>query len=587
MQTIDLTAASRRSLPRALAAVLILLTVSAAGCAGLMVYVRPLIDRHLDPAFAGVLGVVTGIAALLLGVFAFGAAGVLVFLLVRAPAFLARQGIRLDPGGLTLYQERSGWSRERSLHIPWGGLAGVGEPANPEARRGFAGSVLHLDGAADAAPPQWAHVVAPGAEPPEGEPVSDAYRVFLQLPEDVARDLPRTVAGYRAAVAPAAAPPPAADGRWFSFRGMRVLGWAVAGFLPALFLTGVLGWSWYDSGDPFLAVPAGAAGAAVLGALAVGPRFWAPQGVRLDARGLSVRRGPGPFLRGTRHFVPWEEVHALTRHERPRGTGTGSARLPVLEVHATGPAPESPLPRWARYVPAGTPGWGTVTDTPRLVLAPADARAASEILHLAERLRPVPASAPVPGPGAVPPRTDVWVELPRRGLQRAVGALGFFLITVLMAVTLGFDLFAEPRMLLFVVLPSVLLAAWALWRLPEAAAGSGILITDDAVELVRNRCLWRSGVRTVVPLSSVTAVRRVRAPSLTGLAGGWPVEDAVDLFVTGNPGRTPHWVRRGRGGEPGTLRLRVMGGPAVLPLTGGVGGRLRPEAGAAPVRSPE
>ncbi|MFL1378768.1 MULTISPECIES: hypothetical protein [unclassified Nocardiopsis] len=106
------------------------------------------------------------------------------------------------------------------------------------------------------------------------------------------------------------------------------------------------------------------------------------------------------------------------------------------------------------------------------------------------------------------------------------------------------------------------------------AARSGVLITDDTVELVRERCLWRSGVRAVVPRTSITVVRRVRAPSLTGLANGWPVEDAVDLVVTADPGRTPYWVRRGRGGEPGTVRLRVLGGPAVLPLTSRVGGRL-------------
>lgn len=387
MQTLDLTSASRSSLPRALTAVLLLLLACAAGCAGLVAYARPLLDEHLAPTPADVLGAVAAIVAVLLGVFAFGAVAILVALVIRAPAFLARQGIRFDAGGLTLYQEESGWARARSLYVPWSGLAGVGEPAKAGARQGFAGAVLHLDTAVDGTPPQWAHVVAPGAEPPAGEPASDAYRVFLQLPEDVARELPGIVARHREAADPAAVPPPGADGRWFSFRGMRILTWAIAWFVPALFLTGLLGWSWYDTGDPFLAVLVVVPAAAVLVALAAGPRFWASQGVRLDARGLSVRRDAGPFFRGTRHFVPWEQVHALTRHERPHGAGRGRALPPVLEVHATGPAPGTPLPRWARYLPAGAPGWGTVTDTPRLVLIPTEARVITEILLLADRLR--------------------------------------------------------------------------------------------------------------------------------------------------------------------------------------------------------
>jgi hypothetical protein len=400
---------------------------------------------------------------------------------------------------------------------------------------------------------------------------------------------------------------------WLTVRGQRIIAWAVLPVAlvgtPVFVLASVVRGSDDGWGSTSALVLTAVVAAGMLVSAVLLPWYWAPQGVSGNEYGISVRRERMWWARGGGLFVPWADVHGVVAHRRAWDGSEESWGLPVVELAVSHLDAGARPPSWARTVPAGAPGWGTVADRPRLGITVAEPYLARRIELLVLRARPdlaevsgpsAPSGGPVPGsavsgvasgdPVGVPAtasaahatpvaarvpdvRVDQWIAVPRRGVGRALTALG----TVAAVVALAFLGMADDRW--FPALASapaarmtafaaiVLVCAAVLVRLvavtvPRRLARSGIRISTEGLVLTREDLWWSRGSRVRLTWADVGGVRESRALTVTALQSGRPVERTVDVVVRAGriPGRLPHWARARGGTEPGTVRVRLMVG---------------------------
>jgi hypothetical protein len=654
---VDLTQDQRRGLPRSVGVLGALLLIAAGAFWALAVHARPTVPEGAEAAL--------DILLLLLGIVAVSLAGVVGWLLTWAPRMLTRQGIVADSAGLLLFQDAKWWFGGRSLHVPWSALAEVRDhrPAGPGARGGL---VLHLhDLAPGAKAPGWAMIVPAGGMPPEKEEQSDRARLFLTLPASGRDELSRVIerrcrpagGGPAAGAEPVGGGPwsgavpgpgdggPAAgtaDGptsgsstpgavpaqpgtafspgggvsahqTWLTVRGQRIIAWAVLPVAlvgtPVFVLASVVRGSDDGWGSTSALVLASVVAAGVLVSAVLLPWYWAPQGVSGNEYGISVRRERMWWARAGGLFVPWADVHGVVAHRRTWDGSEESWGLPVVELAVSHLDAGARPPGWARTVPAGAPGWGTVADRPRLGITVGEPYLARRIELLVLRARPdlagvsapsAPSGGPVPGsagsgvasgdPVGVPAtaaaahattvaaqvpdvRVDQWIAVPRRGVGRALTALGTVAAVVVLAFLGMADdrwfpaLASAPAARMTVFAAIVLVCAAVLVRLvavtvPRRLARSGIRISTEGLVLTREDLWWSRGSRVKLTWADVGDVRESRALTVTALQSGRPVERAVDVVVRAGrlPDRLPHWARARGGTEPGTVRVRLMVG---------------------------
>ncbi|WP_121181597.1 hypothetical protein [Nocardiopsis sp. Huas11] len=392
---------------------------------------------------------------------------------------------------------------------------------------------------------------------------------------------------------------PSARGTWLPVRGQRILAWGV--FPVALVGTPLIvlvsfvrgsdtGW---DSASPLVLTAVVAVGALVSAVLL--PWYWAPQGVSGDEHGIAVRRESMWWARSGGIFVPWADVRGVVTHTRAWEGAEEAWGLPVVEIVVDRLDSAARPPRWVRTVPAGAQGWGTVADRPRLGITVSEPNLARRIELLVHRARPglaagsAPSSAAGPGlalapaesgAGAAPARSviqapdfrsDQWITVPRRGLEWVLAAVGVLAGVAILAVL---DIGNDHWLPALAPVPGAATAAHAaialacgaalVWMaavtLPRRCAGSGIRLTDDGLELVRQDLWWSRGSRVALPWARVRAVRGSRGLLVPAFPSARPAWGAVDLVVEAGraPQGLPHWARARGTGEPGTVRLRLV-----------------------------
>jgi hypothetical protein len=114
------------------------------------------------------------------------------------------------------------------------------------------------------------------------------------------------------------------------------------------------------------------------------PRYWTEQGVTADHLGITVTEAPLWWLRGNRVFVPWEDVHHITRTRR----GTRRSFRLTAEVRLSRVGREAGLPLWAALIPRGKLKWGVSPSRPALLFDARSRTAASELEAVLRAVRP-------------------------------------------------------------------------------------------------------------------------------------------------------------------------------------------------------
>lgn len=298
----------------------------------------------------------------------------------------------------------------------------------------------------------------------------------------------------------------------------------------------------------------------VLGLVAVGPRHLAQQGVEVGDRGIGVVRERRSWARGGTVFVPWQDVHLVTR-----SVSKGSAPGRTLEIHLKrGDGVSEPVVRWATLVPAGRVWKGTTASRPRIVVTLGDdllSRIEQEIEVWrpagAGRTRPAapaPEATPAPAPGAAPVRaaapSGAAVRRVDMRWQQAAGwlvttvacvyfALGLAVLTVVTAVN---GEYGGAGAMLFLTVFFALVSRPLLRRAPRYTTVQGVELDDEGITLVQEPKGSFAGVRTRIPWSDVRSVSQ--DVGIDHQTSGRKPQFSVDV-VTDEPLYgidLPHWV---------------------------------------------
>ncbi|GAB3752312.1 hypothetical protein [Microlunatus parietis] len=508
----------------------------------------------------------TGIAVVI-ALVAAAALAVVGVLLVRLPCFLTRQGLRAEATGLTLFAEPLWWFRGWRIVLPPAAITDV-TPTRSNDRPALA---ISVDGPTRGGGPVWCTAVQPGAAPPDGRPADD-HRLLLQLPEpelDRVRAAIERVRGNRPR-ATAGAPVPV----WISVRLGPAVVWGLASVV-GLAVTQLPLWSLVTAGtasgwtDPALIVLIILAVAAIVPAVWFAPSALARQGVVVDQGGLEVRRDRLGWQPGCRWRIPWADLRGLSgvyadpgplidpddQPTKDRGPAT------VLELILNqSPAPPV-LPGWARVVPPGVEARRVVADRPRLLIKAGDPGTAAQLRYLISRRLP---EAEPDDPDQLV-RTVRWIAVPRRGPVSMIIAAGVLILVGAGWLGSGVRPFANAPLWQDVLWPVVpLLAGVGLagligWFLPSRLARGGVQVEPAGIQLVRERFLWRTELRSRLPWSGIGEIRVVRVFSPGGLLHGAPFVQAVELTLnTTDLPRLPHWAGRRDAGA----RLLVHTGDA-------------------------
>ncbi|MFE3457843.1 hypothetical protein ACFXKD_09865 [Nocardiopsis aegyptia] len=677
----DMTVDQRRGFPRSLGILGALFLVAAGTCWALAVYVRPLVPQWADSLLFGVLVLLGIVAASLAGVVAWlltwaprmltrqgvvaDADGLLLFQDAKwwfsgrrlhvpwstltgvrdhRPAGLGgRSGLVLQLHDLAPGARAPGWV----MVVPAGGMPPEGQVQSDQARLFL---TLHASGGDELARliDRWRPGIGPGdemADPGSRTAPTRVHKDFSEAPgasgaagfpgELDASGTPSSPGSVRTGKTGAPRTPfgtaysPGAGGTsergtWLPVRGRRIVAWCVFPVVligtPLIMLVSfVLGSDAGRDSTAVLVLTTVVALGALVSAVLL-PWYWAPQGVSGNEHGLAVRRESMWWAGSGGIFVPWADVRGLVTHNRTWEGAEETWGLPVVEVVVDHLDSGVRLPRWARTVPAGAQGWGTVVDLPRLGVTVSEPYLARRIELLVQRARPdlvagaappsVNGSAPSPavaGGSAADPsavrssdaplegradrvavrspdfRADQWIAVPRRGLEWAFTAMGVLAAVAVLAVLGLRDNLWFPALSAVPVAATAAHAAIALacaaalvWTvavpLPRRFARSGVRLTEDGMELIREDLWWSGGTRVVLPWARVRDVRGSRRPAMPTFSNAHPARGAVDVFVDAEraPDGLPHWARARtratratrawtrRDGRPGPVRVRLV-----------------------------
>ncbi len=538
----------------------------------------------------------SAVGSVMIGIVAGGLLITLIFMLRMVPRFLTRQGIRIDEAGLLLFAEPRWWFRGWRIVLSPAALVAVSATlrSTTAAGSGKDDSALAIT-VTEAVPtggsPVWCTVVAPGATPANGEPISDDHRLFLDLPETEPGRLRAAIDRLRTEQPRTATDAPRTE-TWVSLRIGRVVLWGVA-VLVGLAVSQLPLWSYVASGtstgwaDPFLLVPAGLSVLVLFLAIGSAPAALTRQGVAVGPAGIELRRERCGWSPGSGWRLGWSDLRALSgvfpdpgppvdiedQPAKDRGPAT------VLELILDGSPEQPPLPRWARVVPPGVQARRRVADRPRLMIMTGNAASAEQLRYLiSRRVREVEEDEPNE---AV--RMVRWIPVPRRGLARMIIAAALLILVAIGWLAWGLRPMANPPAWQQAIWPAVpLLAgaglAWiAGWLLPARLAPSGIQVEPAGLQLVRERFLWSMDLRSRLPWSALGELRVLQVFSPAGLPHGSPVEQAVDLeLIMPAAGRLPHWALPARAGTGQRVRV-LTGDRAAAELVRAVG-EVRPAA---------
>ena len=297
----------------------------------------------------------------------------------------------------------------------------------------------------------------------------------------------------------------------------------------------------------------------LLALVLTGPRHLAEQGVEVGDRGIGLVRERRSWARGGTVFVPWRDVHLVTR-----SVSKGSAPGRTLEIHLKrGDGVSEPVVRWATLVPAGRNWKGTTASRPRIVVTlgddllsrvekeigvwrPAGAgrarSAAPEAVKSAAAAESAPEAAPGPA-GAGVRRVDMRWQQAAGWLVTTVVcvyfALGLAVLTVVSAVN---GEYGGAGVMLFLTVFFALVSRPLLRRTPRYTTVQGVELDDEGITLVQEPKGSFAGVRARIPWSEVLGVSQ--DVGIDHQTSGRKPQFSVDV-VTREPlygVDLPHWV---------------------------------------------
>ena len=294
----------------------------------------------------------------------------------------------------------------------------------------------------------------------------------------------------------------------------------------------------------------------VLWLVAVGPRHLARQGVEAGDRGIGVVRERRSWARGGTAFVPWQDVHLVTR-----SVSKGSAPGRTLEIHLKrGDGVSEPVVRWATLVPAGRVWKGTAASRPRIVVTLGDdllSRIEQEIEAWrpagAARTRPAAPRRAAAHSGAAVQRVDMRWQQAAGWLVTTVVCIYFALgLAVLTVVTAVNGEYGGAGAMLFLTAFFALVSRPLLRRAPRYTTVQGVELDDEGITLVQEPKGSFAGLRTRIPWSDVRSVSQ--DVGIDHQTSGRKPQFSVDV-VTDEPlygVDLPHWV----GLEGGKMRIK-------------------------------
>lgn len=515
--------------------------------------------------------------------------------LLRLPRLFTRQGMRADETGIAFVQEPLWWFRGRALEVPWSGIRAIrSDPPFTSARPGGDPDAEHqrlsvflVHRPADPLP-FWLNEDEALPEPGD-EPLMPRVHTSWGLSE---RD--RVLAFVRArqpdlldGTAPSAPAQRAATGAdgprdtgapqntdaaqdidaLLDVRGARILSWS--GYTAAsLVMSAPTAAIAVGLTEPGAAASAGTSGLVAFGLLAavalglagytvaVTPRMWTAQYVRLHGSGITLaqeRRWWSPERTVT---VPWEAVARLEVREKRAGRN----HYPAVAMHLDRPLPQGAAPpSWTRSSEEEeTVGGRTVRGTV-LSVEPGHHGPAVRLVSLLRDARPDlfgPVIAPAPpreeepDPRGVP--AAVRAEPFRADLRRRrarTWAAGFLFCLYGLGAVSTIGVMDAARMVerqeygmlvapLFWGAVLIGLTVWSVRSAPRCLARQAVVVDGEGIRLVQEALWWSPDRSASIPWEQVRHARTERAdPDRPGSA------HVFKLFLTG-PGlvpRVPSW----------------------------------------------
>ncbi|WP_460771726.1 hypothetical protein [Nocardiopsis nanhaiensis] len=584
------------------------------------------------------------LAAIIAGVLLCAFLGLAFVLLYALPWAYTEQGVGVDTGGVSFVQKPKWWIRRRTMRVPWHEVVWIsdGDGADdPSLVPGTVSLYLHRTPPKEQAP-TWLGHVAEGADDPELPAFSPLPRVHVTLDQDEIKQLVAAFRGHRPhlvgqgspthipgpggpANGPGAHPAPGAPGvpgqapknapgtATVDYGGSQTFDWVLRTVLSVTYFLMATGLGIYLGLDAaasdgglvlplvFLPLLIMAAGAFVMVQVSSAPRALTPQGVHVDAYGISIYRNPKWWFNGERAHVGWQDVHHFDSRT------VGSRRHAVLEisVHLHRTTREMRLPPWARLVMAGETKWRfTAPHHPVLLLRLRGGRKAEDLLKILRMARPDlsverlekqharekdarahhhaqqarrqqgpgrqgPGQQGFPGaqnrPWADPAHAPtLWMNLRHETLRAwLMGAVPLAFLWCAWAYNLlEFTLSGSGEALGYVIglgLAGTVFSIVSIRIMPNRLAHQGISVDGYGITLVQGPFLWSSGSTAHLPWGQILLVRE-DTPRIAGSNAGRHRLSAFmhhpDLLTS-----VPHWCE---------LEQREIGEPpatAHQPLT--------------------
>lgn len=549
------------------------------------------------------------VAAIIAGGLLCAFLGLASVLLYALPWAYTEQGVGVDTTGVSFVQHPKWWIRRRTLRLPWHEIVWISDgygADDPSLVPGTVSLYLHRTPPKEQAP-TWLGHVAEGADDPALPAFSPLPRVHVTLDQDEIKRLMAAFRGHRPhlvgqgspthipgpgglAVGPGAhaapgdpgaagqAPRNAPEPATVDYGGHQTFDWVLRLMLAVTYFALATGLGIYlgldaaasDDGPVlplvFLPLLIMAAGAFLIVQVTSAPRALAPQGVHVDAYGISIYRNPKWWFNGERAHVGWQDVHHFDSRM------VGSRRHAVLEIriHLHRTTHGMRLPSWARLVMAGETKWHfTAPHHPVLLLRLRGGRKAEDLLkvlrmarpdlsvekiekqhareqdarahHHAQRARqqqghPPHGHAPrghwqqgFPGtqnrPWADPAHAPtLWMNLRHETVPAwMMGAVPLALLWCVWAYhLLAFTLLGSDEALGTVIalgLFCVILTIWSIRIMPNRLAHQGISVDGYGITLSQDPFLWSGGSTAHLPWEHILMVRE-DTPRVSGSSAG-------------------------------------------------------------------